>query len=216
MNGRSAPSSLSSIASPNGRVVHAPPPTDTLTADMTFATHEGDADFRKQLAALLPRLSRFGMTLTRNRHDADDLLQMACERALNRADQWQPNTRLDSWMFRIMQTVWFNELRARKVRQRHAQAEQRQDEAADDGEQRAEARIMLQGVAEAVLELPEELRVVLMLVCVEGLTYREAAETAAIPIGTVMSRLARARLTLMRGLGSGAGAQGAAENVVRM
>jgi len=183
---------------------------------MTFATHEGDADFRKQLAALLPRLSRFGMALTRNRHDADDLLQMACERALNRADQWQPNTRLDGWMFRIMQTVWFNELRSRKVREGHAQAEQCQGEAADDGEQRAEGRIMLQGVAEAVLELPEELRVVLMLVCVEGLTYREAAEAAAIPIGTVMSRLARARLTLMRGLVFKADAAGATENVVRM
>jgi len=183
---------------------------------VSFTTHKGDGEFRKQLAALLPRLSRFGMMLTRNRHDADDLLQMACERALNRLDQWQPDTRLDSWMFRIMQTVWINELRSRKVRERHAQEEQRQGEPADSGEKRAEARIMLRGVAEAVLELPEELRVVLILVCVEGLTYREAAEAAAIPIGTVMSRLARARLTLMRDLGGSAGEHAAAENVVRM
>ena len=85
-----------------------------------------------------------------------------------------------------------------------------------DGERCAESRLMLQHVSEAVLQLPEELRVVLMLVCVEGLSYKEAAETASIPIGTVMSRLSRARLTLMRGLETAIGIDDADNNVVRM
>jgi len=175
-----------------------------------------DAEFRQQLCALLPRLSRFALALTRSRHDANDLLQMACERALNRADQWQRGTRLDSWMFRIMQSVWFNDLRSREVGENREQEWQRENADAVDGERCAESRLMLQKVAEAVLQLPEELRVVLMLVCVEGLTYKEAAETASIPIGTVMSRLSRARLTLMRGLQTTIGIDDADNTVVRM
>ena len=62
-------------------------------------------DVRTQIAALLPRLRRFGRTLTHTREDADDLVQMAVEKALTRTDQWTPGTRLDSWMFRIMQTT---------------------------------------------------------------------------------------------------------------
>jgi RNA polymerase sigma-70 factor (ECF subfamily) len=158
--------------------------------------------FRQQIDALLPRLSRFGLTLTRSRTDADDLIQMACERALSRIDQWDPETRLDSWMFRIMQTIWFNELRLRKVRQHHAEAEMADQEIAESGELSSEMRVMLSRVEEEILWLPDTQRVVLVLVCVEGLTYSEAAKAASIPIGTVMSRLARARLTLMQRLGA--------------
>jgi RNA polymerase sigma-70 factor, ECF subfamily len=151
---------------------------------------------------LLPRLSRFGFALTRSRTDADDLIQMACERALSRIDQWDPETRLDSWIFRIMQTIWFNELRARKVRERHAEGEMEEQEITDDGEQSAELRVMLSRVEREILRLPDKQRLVLLLVGVEGLTYNEAAEAASIPIGTVMSRLARARLTLLQRLGA--------------
>lgn len=170
------------------------------------------AAFRRQLAALLPRLGRFALALTRNRAEAEDLTQTACERALARARQWQPGTRLDSWVFRIMQNLWLNELRARRVRQGHA------EQAAPEGEgatpaNAADARLALDQVSAAMLRLPEELRTVLVLVCVEGFTYREAAEIAAIPIGTVMSRLARARLTLMAMIGE-EGAPGT--KVVRM
>jgi RNA polymerase sigma-70 factor (ECF subfamily) len=151
---------------------------------------------RRQLSGLLPCLSRFALTLTRSRHDADDLVQMTCERALARAEQWRADTRLESWLFRIMQSIWLNELRARKVRDRHradAQSSGTPD-AADEGERLAEAR--------------------LKLVCVEGLTYKEAAEVAGIPIGTVMSRLARARLTLMSKLD--AAGHPPTDNVVRL
>lgn len=158
--------------------------------------------FRERIGDLLPRLSRFGFALTRSRTDADDLIQMACERALSHLDQWDPETRLDSWIFRIMQTIWFNELRSRKVRERHAEGEMEEQEIAQDGEQSAELRVMLSRVEQEILRLPDKHRLVLLLVGVEGLTYNEAAEAASIPIGTVMSRLARARLTLLQRLGA--------------
>src|SRR5258708_35200432 len=101
-----------------------------------------ESEFRRQLGALLPRLSRFGMALTRSRSEADDLIQSACERALSRLEQWKPDTRLDSWMFRIMQTIWFNELRHRKVRAQHAQ-EVLEDESPDKRDQVAETRMFL-------------------------------------------------------------------------
>ena len=73
-------------------------------------------EFREELVELLPRLRRFAYGLAGHRDDADDLVQTACERALDRADQWEPGTRLDSWMFRIVQNLWFDRLRSRKVR----------------------------------------------------------------------------------------------------
>ncbi|MGE5538308.1 MAG: RNA polymerase sigma factor [Gemmatimonas sp.] len=149
------------------------------------------------MVALLPRLTRFALGLTRSRADAHDLVQAACERALTRAEQWTLGTRLDSWMFRIMQSMWFNELRARKVRTRHAEQERFAPEVTD-GEAIVEDHVLLRGVEDAIFALPEEQRAVLILVCVEGLTYAETAETLSIPIGTVMSRLARARLALMQ------------------
>ena len=173
-----------------------------------------ETEFRRQLAALLPRLMRFAMALTRSRHEAEDLAQASCERALARVGQWQPDTRLDSWMFRIMQTIWLNELRARSVRERYRTTLALGDELSAPAEPEAQARLMLSQVSEKVLELPPEQRVVLILVCVEGLTYREAADAIGVPIGTVMSRLARARLGLMKALGESDGA--GTENVVRM
>ncbi len=162
-----------------------------------------ESEFRRQLGALLPRLSRFGIALTRSRSEADDLIQNACERALSRIEQWKPETRLDSWMFRIMQTIWFNELRHRKVRAQHAQ-EVLEHESADNGDQVAETRVLLTRVEKEIL---------LMLVCVEGLTYREAAEAALIPIGTVMSRLAKARSTLMERIGDSGPSR---DNVIKL
>lgn len=157
-------------------------------------------EIRQQLAALLPRLSRFAFALTRSRQDAEDLTQAACERALARIEQWQPDTRLDSWMFRIMQTIWLNKVRSQNVRKHHEPHLRQMAATASTVEISVEARLTLRKVAEATLDLPEEQRGVLMLVCVEGLTYREAAEVTGVPIGTVMSRLARARLSLMKAI----------------
>ena len=129
------------------------------------STIRAEREFRRQLPGILPRLSRFALALTRVRVEADDVLQAACERAFSNLDKWDPDTRLDSWMFRIMQTTWWNELRARKVRERHI-------DRARDGQTRVqhaapESQLLLVRAEEEIYRLPDELRVVLMLVCVE-------------------------------------------------
>jgi len=167
--------------------------------NVSSSTQRAEAEFRRQLPTILPRLNRFALALTRDRAEADDVLQAACERAFSRLDQWDPDTRLDSWMFRMIQTIWFNELRARKVREKHADSAQAGQLKVQHAE--PEAQLLLVRAEQEIFRLPEELRIVLLLVCVEQFSYREAAEAAAIPIGTVMSRLARARLLLMQRLG---------------
>lgn len=166
-----------------------------------------DQAVQAQLVALLPRLRRFARGLAGTADQADDLVQAACERALSRIEQWTPGTRLDSWMFRIIQTIWLDERRAVKVRSGEGtiEAESAGPELSVDGTRDMEAHLTFDAVRRAMTKLPEEQQTVLMLVCVEGQTYKEAAETLSIPIGTVMSRLARARLALGREMGEDAG-----------
>src|SRR5215468_467199 len=86
-----------------------------------------DEQVRSQLTALLPRLRRFARGLAGTADQADDLVQAACERALSRIAQWTPGTRLDSWMFRIVQTIWLDDRRAAKVRSGQGQVEAQSD-----------------------------------------------------------------------------------------
>ncbi|HKS90026.1 MAG TPA: RNA polymerase sigma factor [Stellaceae bacterium] len=157
-----------------------------------------------RLIAVLPRLRRFARGLAGSAAEADDLVQAACERALARAYQFQEGTRFDSWMFRIVQTIWIDQLRARDVRKEESEAAE--ERLGSDAPVRgAEARIALGEVRRAVERLPAEQRATLMLVTVEGLSYKEAAEVAGVPVGTIMSRLARARVALQQQLDAGAG-----------
>ena len=152
-------------------------------------------DIRDALASLLPRLRRFAAGLTGSMADGDDLVQRACARALDRLHQWQRGTRLDCWMYRIIQNIWLDERGSRQVRGQEALAPASAT-AGEDGEQVAETRLTLHAVRRALLQLSEEQRAVLMLVCVDGLSYKETADTLGIATGTVMCRLARGRLAL--------------------
>lgn len=156
---------------------------------MTSATET----LRREIVELLPRLRRFGRTVTRHREDADDLVQIAVERALTRADQWQPGTRLDSWIFRIMQNAWIDEVRARQRRDLTFVPEELGEQV---GVSTTDAQIDAIAVRKAVSQLNDDQRAVVGLVLVEGLPYKEAAEVLDIPIGTLTSRLARAREAL--------------------
>jgi RNA polymerase sigma-70 factor (ECF subfamily) len=153
--------------------------------------------FRAQLVELLPRLRRFARVMTRDHADADDLVQLGVERALLRWQQWQPGSRLDSWMFGVIRNAWFDELRARRRRDRVFV-----DEAAgvEVGDSSAERQLEKMSIGQAMAQLPEEQRLVVALVLVEGLTYQEAAHALDVPVGTVTSRLARGRAVLMREL----------------
>lgn len=161
-------------------------------------------DTQEQLIALLPRLRRFARTLARNPHDADDLVQLALERALTRLDQWKPGTRLDSWMFGIMKNAWIDEVRSRQRRNRVLAPAELGEHVADSA---SEAHIDRLSLEAALERLPEEQRLAVALVLVEGLAYKEAAAVLEVPIGTVTSRLARGREALEALLG---GAEGSA------
>ncbi len=117
-------------------------------------------------------------------------------RALSRVEQWQPGTRLDSWMYRIAQNLWLDRARARKVRGEQVNVEAAEALAGTDGRDVVESRLTLQAVSAALGHLPDEQRVLIALVCIDGLSYKEAADITQTPIGTVMSRLARARREL--------------------
>jgi RNA polymerase sigma-70 factor (ECF subfamily) len=146
-------------------------------------------EFPQQLIALLPRLRRFCRSLTRSDADADDLAQGAIERALTHQSSWQPGTRLDSWMFRIAQNLWRDELRAHR---RRAEPLDEQAMVGEDGRESFHRQLEAVDVARAFDGLPEDQRMVLSLVVLDGLRYQDAADVLGLPIGTVMSRLARA------------------------
>ena len=153
---------------------------------------------KAELVALVPRLRRFAYAISGNRDEGDDVVQAACVKALDRLHQYQPGTRLDSWMFRIVQTTYLDIVRKRSRRGVHA-GEDALDELSDDGRDagQLEDRLLLAKVKDAIADLPDDQRMVLVLVAIEGLSYKETAAVLSIPVGTVMSRLARARSKLL-------------------
>jgi RNA polymerase sigma-70 factor, ECF subfamily len=170
--------------------------------------------FGDQLIAVLPRLRRFARGLTGSAVEADDLVQAACERALARRHQFQEGTRFDSWMFRIVQTIWIDQIRARDVRREDGEIVEGRL-GSDEPVRRIEARLSLGEVRRAVDRLPPDQRAALLLVTVEGLSYKEAAAVVAVPVGTIMSRLARARVALQLELEAGGGLTGRARHAGR-
>lgn len=160
--------------------------------------------FENDLLAILPRLRRFAVSLSRDRADADDLCQAALERALGARDQWQPGTRLDSWMYRIMRNLWIDEGRSRQRAMRTFAPEEAGQNIGYAGDQDVEAHMALSDVDRAMQALPGEQREAIALVLVEGLSYKEAAEILGIPMGTLTSRLVRGRGALIELLGEAA------------
>lgn len=153
-------------------------------------------DIRHQIVALLPRLRRFAYALTGDSDRGDDLVQDTCVRALSKQEQWQVGTRLDSWLYRIAQNLWLDHIRAGKVRGDNVDIDVVENLPGEDGRSITEGRSTLAVVSKAIDRLPPDQKVLIALVCVDGLTYKEAADVLEIPIGTVMSRLARARRAL--------------------
>ncbi len=155
-------------------------------------------EISERIVELLPRLRRFARSLSRNQHDADDLVQSVVERAWRHIEQLKPGANLGSWMFGIMKNAWIDDRRARTRRGEVALPE-------DSGEHPAvspgDTDATLWAVSEAMTKLPEEQRLAVALVLVEGLSYKEASELLEIPIGTLTSRLARGRTALAAVLG---------------
>ncbi len=148
---------------------------------------------RDQLITLLPRLRRFCMAIAKSADAGDDLLQATVERALTRIDQYQEGTRLDSWLFRIAQNIHIDELRSKARRGVSVDIDDVPNIVGNDGVQIVEGRSDLAKARDAMATLPDDQRALMALIVIDGQSYKQAAEILDIPIGTVMSRLARAR-----------------------
>jgi RNA polymerase sigma-70 factor, ECF subfamily len=151
-------------------------------------------EIRAGLSQALARLWRYGLALSGSRDVAEDLVQATCLRALERAEQFQSGTRLDRWLFAILRSIWLNDVRTRRVREGKGFVDPEQVLFADGAE--IETNIYVGQVLNAIHNLPEAQRETVLLVYVEGLSYSEAADFLGTRIGTIMSRLAAARLAL--------------------
>lgn len=168
-------------------------------------------DERKQnLAPHIPRLRRYARALTGDRSRADDLVQDTLERALIKFHLWQPESDLRAWLFTIMHNVYINQLRSQPA----AMTAGLDEEAMQIAVRPTQGDMLeVRDLQTMLLRLPEEQREVLLLVGLEQMTYAETAGVLGIPMGTVMSRLSRARERL-RALFA-AGAMHAALKVVK-
>jgi len=169
--------------------------------------------FAKALSNELEPMWRFALRLTANEADAEDLVQQTCVKALESVQSYQEQGRLRSWLFRIEHRIWLNVLRSRQIRSegsfnksnRNLDSLIAQNCVAVDpssnyrlfvDDHSPESQLRLHQIFLQVESLVEAQRLVVILVCVEGFTYHETAQILDIPIGTVMSRLARARFSL--------------------
>ena len=164
----------------------------------SIATHVADALPSAELHAALPRLRRYARVLTRDVHRADDLVQNTLARAWEKRQLWRAGSDLRAWLFTIMHNMHLNQFATRQ--RDNALVSLDDDEAASSGaiavratqfDHVAAAEVMAQ-----VNALPIGQREVLVLVAIEGLSYGEIAQVLGIPMGTVMSRLSRARQKL--------------------
>jgi RNA polymerase sigma-70 factor, ECF subfamily len=150
-------------------------------------------DLRDRIIELLPRLRRFARSLARNVHDADDLVQITAERALARAEQLRPDHSVASWLFGILRNAWIDEGRSRRRRETLVEPEDLAERVGDPAAGTDPELLCLQ---DALSRLPEDQRLAVALVLVEGFSYKEAASIMSIPVGTLTSRLARGREAL--------------------
>jgi len=150
-------------------------------------------ELRDRIIAILPRLRRFARSLSGNAHDADDLVQITVERALGRIEQLRADSQLAAWLFGILRNAWIDEGRSRHRREPlHLPAEL----AENVGDPAIGSQAELLSVQDALARLPDEQRLAVSVVLIEGFSYKEAAEIMNVPVGTLTSRLARGRKAL--------------------
>ena len=150
---------------------------------------------REALLAELGGLRKFCLSLTGSAADADDLLQTTVEKVLGKG--MPEDAHPAKWAYRICKNAWIDELRSREVRHRYPQTMGQEHEVAPSAEHIASGERQMSAVSNALDKLPEDQRLALTLVAVEGKTYAETAEILEVPLGTIMSRIARARQNLM-------------------
>lgn len=159
---------------------------------------------RRYLADEMGSLRRYALSLAGSVHDADDLVQATVEKALNAG---VPEEAPKAWLVRVCRNLWIDELRKRKIRSHDSYVEDGNetalavDSAANPVESDFEEARRHSAIADALDRLSDDHRTILSMVVVEGLSYAQVAESLELPVGTVMSRVARARINLRKQLG---------------
>ena len=155
---------------------------------------------REGMLAELGGLRKFCISLTGSVADGDNLLQATVERVLEKG--MPADAHVARWAYRVCKNAWIDEIRARDVRQKYPHLVTDEDNDSPSAEQSASGERELESVSAALGGLPAEQRLALTLVAIDGKTYAEAAEILEVPVGTIMSRIARARRQLVeqRGL----------------
>lgn len=160
---------------------------------------------RQAVVAEIPRLRRYAIALMRDRTAADDLVQDCVVRALDRLHLWRDGSNMRTWLFTIMHNLHANEMRRRS---RMRDGTPIDPDLPERGEPAGQEHVVeLRQLAVALARLPEAQSEILLLVALEGLTYAETASVLGVPVGTVMSRVSRAREGLRRILAGGADTQ---------
>lgn len=150
--------------------------------------------FLDEMEGCVPALRRYARALTHDADRADDLVQDCLERAIRKGGLWKPSGPLRPWLFRILVNLWRNDLRHRR---RAPDATPLSTISVEPQvPSAAPTRLALAETARAMQMLPAEQREALLLIAIEGMSYAEAASVLDIPLGTLMSRLARARAAL--------------------
>jgi RNA polymerase sigma-70 factor (ECF subfamily) len=158
------------------------------------------ADFLAEVQGYVPSLRRYARVLTRDADAADDLVQDCLERAISRRLLWRRKGSLKAWLFSIMHNVHANQVRYRAVRPSLVGLDDVTADAATPADQGS--GLTLRDLEAALGRLPEEQRQAVLLVALEGLSYADIAHITGVPVGTVMSRIARGREAL-RGMMDG-------------
>lgn len=158
-------------------------------------------DLLLRIEAEIPRLRRYARHLTRNQDRADDVVQDCLTRAIAKLDTWEPGTNLQGWLFTILRNGYISEVRRYSRRGPEVELLDGDCRCAVSGNQ--ETRLHLREVSTAFEALSFEHREVLQLVAIEGLRYEDVAKILNVPVGTIRSRLSRARSALRRQLEQG-------------
>lgn len=175
--------------------------------------HDRTVEFEEVALPYLDALFNLALNLTRNRKDAEDLVQEAYLRAFRFFDSYQPGTQIKAWLFRILRNTFINRYRAAKARpeevdfdkidgvyEKMVEDEFLRGHGSVDPEEAVMVGVPDEEIQEAMIALPEEYRSVVIMALVEELSYKEIASALSIPLGTVMSRLHRGRKQLQGAL----------------
>jgi RNA polymerase sigma-70 factor (ECF subfamily) len=175
--------------------------------------HDRKGEFEELALPHFDALFSLALNLTRNRKDAEDLVQEAFLRAYRFFDSYQPGTHIKAWLFRILRNAFINRYRAKKVRPVEvdfAKIESAYEQAIDEqflrnSQPASPESLVMDGILdheiqEAVMDLPEEYRLVVLMALLEEMSYKEISSALSVPLGTVMSRLHRGRKMLQAAL----------------